>query len=150
MTALRPTWKCSIEAANRLVDSMPAGTFVGLIIFAENIEKTIPLGKSTVEIKDEFEKLRVGNEPSVKSGGTTALWDALDEAISQMRPAKEGDAIYVITDGIDTASKISTKSVKEAFWETGIRLFVYSISTEPIPELNAHTTMTSNTNPRGW
>jgi len=40
MTARRPTWKYSIEAATRLVDSMPAGTFAGMIIFAKNIEKT--------------------------------------------------------------------------------------------------------------
>jgi hypothetical protein len=139
MTALRPTWKYSVEAANRLVDSMPAGTFVGLIIFAKNIEKTIPLGKSAVEIKEEFEKLRVGNEPSVKRGGTTALWDALDEAISQMLPAKEGDAIYVITDGMDTASKIRTKTVKEAFLATGIRLFSFSVDNSEIrPALDSH------------
>ena len=49
--------------------SMPAGTFVGMIIFAKNIDKTIPLGKSAVEIKEELDKLRVGNEQSVKGGG---------------------------------------------------------------------------------
>jgi Mg-chelatase subunit ChlD len=139
MTALRPTWKYSIEAANRLVDSMPAGTFVGLIIFAKNIEKTIPLGTSKAEIKEEFEKLRTGNEPSVKSGGTTALWDALDEAISQMLPAKEGDAIYAITDGMDYSSKIRSKSVQEAFLATGIRLFSFSVDNpENRPILDNH------------
>jgi hypothetical protein len=139
MTALRPTWKYSIEAANRLVDSMPAGTFVGLIIFAKNIEKTIPLGNNEVEIKEEFEKLRVGDDPSVKTGGTTALWDALDEAVSEMRPAKEGDAIYAITDGIDTSSKINTKRVQEAFLVTGIRLFSFSVdNAENRPILENH------------
>jgi hypothetical protein len=139
MTALRPTWKYSIEAANRLVDSMPAGTFVGLIIFAKNIEKTSPLGTSKAEIKEEFEKLRTGNEPSVKSGGTTALWDALDEAISQMLPAKEGDAIYAITDGMDYSSKIRSKSVQEAFLATGIRLFSFSVDNpENRPILDNH------------
>jgi hypothetical protein len=138
-TALGPIWKSYIEASNRLVDSMPAGTLVGLIVFATNIDKTIPLGNSTAEVKEELEKLRVGNEPFLKGSRKTALWDALNDAISQMNPAREGDAIYVLTDGVDTASKISTKTVKEAFLATGIRLFVYSVdnSAEPLPELNA-------------
>jgi hypothetical protein len=137
MRNLKPTWKYSIEAANRLVDSMPTGTFIGMIIFAKNIEKAIPLGSNTVEIKEELEKLRVGSEPSVKNGRGTALWDALDQAISQMLPAKEGDAIYAITNGLDTSSKISTKSVQEAFLATGIRLFCFSVDNpemRPIPE----------------
>jgi len=136
-TNRRSTWKYSIEAANRLVDSMPAGAFAGMIIFAKNIEKTIPLVDSTVEIKEELEKLRVGNEPPVKNGRATALWDALDEAISAMQPAREGDSIYAITDGIDNASKINTKSVQEAFLATGIRLFSFSVDNpvnRPIPE----------------
>jgi hypothetical protein len=139
MTNLRPTWKYSLEAANRLLDTMPAGTFAGMIVFAKNIEKTIPLGNSVAEIKEELGKLRVGNEPSVKTGGTTALWDALDAAVSQMRPAKEGDAIYAITDGIDTASKINTKSIQEAFLATGIRLFSFSVdNAENHPILESH------------
>jgi hypothetical protein len=64
MRGVRPTWKYTIEAATRLVDSMPAGTFVGMIIFAKKIEKSIPLGNNTVEIKEELEKLRLGNEPA--------------------------------------------------------------------------------------
>jgi hypothetical protein len=138
MKAPRSTWKYSIEAANRVVDSMPAGTVAGLIIFAENIQKTIPLGDSRVEIKEELGKLGVGNDPAVKTGGMTALWGALDGAISQMSPAKEGDAIYAITDGFDNASKISTKTIQEAFLTTGIRLFAFSVDgpeLHPIPEV---------------
>jgi hypothetical protein len=127
MTDHRPTWNYSIEAANRLLGSMPAGTSAGLIIFAKNIEKTIPLGDNTAEIKEEFQNLRVANKPPVKDGRATTLWDALDEAISQMRPAREGDAIYAITDGIDNASKIKTKSVQEAFLATGIRFFSFVV-----------------------
>ncbi|MGB9008008.1 MAG: VWA domain-containing protein [Candidatus Acidiferrales bacterium] len=138
MTALRLVWNSYIEASNRLVDSVPAGTLVGLIVFATEIDKTIPLGNGTAEVKEELEKLRVGNESFLKGRRTTALWDALNDAISQMDPAREGDAIYVLTDGVDTASKISTKTVKEAFLATGIRLFVYSVdnSAEPLPELD--------------
>jgi hypothetical protein len=128
MAALGPIWKSSIEASNWLVDSMPAGTPVGLIVFAEDLDKTIPLGKSTAEIKEELQKLRDGNEPFLKASRKTALWDALNDAISQMNPAREGDAIYVLTDGIDTASKISTKRVKEAFLAAGVRLFVFSFA----------------------
>ena len=139
MTNRTPTWKYSIEAANRLVDSMPAGTSVGMMIFAKNIEKTISLGNSKEEIKVELEKLRVGNEPPVKDGRATVLWDALDAAISQMLPAKEGDAIYAITDGIDYGSKIDTKSVREAFLVARIRLFSFSVDNlENRPILDSH------------
>jgi hypothetical protein len=124
---LKPAWQYSIEAANRLVDSMPAGTFIGMIIFAKNIQKTIPLGNNALEIKAELEKLRAGNEPALKNGRATALWDALDEAISEMRPAQEGDAIYAITNGFDISSKVSTKSMQETFLATRIRLFCFSV-----------------------
>jgi VWA domain-containing protein len=139
MTALRPIWKYYIEVSTQLVDSMPAGALVGLAVFATKIDKTIPLGKSTAEVKEELEKLRIGNEPFLAGSRKTALWDALNYTISEMSPAREGDAIYVLTDGVDTASKISTKTVKEAFLATGIRLFVHTVDNfaEPIPELNA-------------
>lgn len=73
----------------------------------------------------------------MKNGRGTALWDALDQAISEMLPAMESDAIYAITNGLDTSSKISTKSVQEAFLATGIRLFSFSVDNpemRPIPE----------------
>jgi Mg-chelatase subunit ChlD len=127
MTDFRSTWKYSIEAADRLVDSMPVGAFVGMIIFAKNIEKTIPFGNSAAEIKEALEKLRVAQGPPVKNGRATALWDALDQAISEMQPAKEGDAIYAITDGMDNTSKINAKTVGQAFLVTGIRLFSFSV-----------------------
>lgn len=69
---------------------------------------------------------------SIEPEGTTALYDALESAIRELRDEKNRRAIVVLTDGGDTSSIDSYDEVKKAAMSSGIPLYfiVYDTGTE--------------------
>jgi hypothetical protein len=67
-------------------------------------------------------------------GRQTALWDAIREAVVMFGPFHPGDAIYVISDVEDNASKAPAQLVRETLLNAGIRLFAFRFK-DPGPSL---------------
>jgi hypothetical protein len=55
--------------------------------------------------------------------GRTALYDAIQLALMQLRPYEPGDAVYVIGDGGENASSSSRPQAEKALRESRVRLF---------------------------
>jgi hypothetical protein len=65
-------------------------------------------------------------------GRSTALRDAVADAANVFLASPQaGDAIVVISDGVDTASKISAKQLSELLISSSIRVFLLDLPGEP-------------------
>lgn len=127
MTGPGENWKYYMEVADWFVAGAPRGASLGLAVFTNKMIDFVPLSANTDESRAQLNKLRSRDKEIFTGKNTTALWDALDEVYTKMSPATAGDAMFVLTDGEDNASKTATKSVAEELSTSGIRVFTLSL-----------------------
>jgi hypothetical protein len=60
--------------------------------------------------------------------GHTALYDALDKAISLFSAPSEADALFVITEGGDNMSRTTPKKLTASLLASGVRLFAVTVA----------------------
>jgi hypothetical protein len=106
---------------------------IGLIIFSTGVDATVNLSEGRTRIPSELARL----ESSRKQRGLrkTALRDALSAAANLLRPAQFGDAIYVISDGDDNASKVKDSQAEDELIRAGVRLFALVPRSSPRSEI---------------
>ena len=114
-------WKIARLAALDLVNTLPPKSKVGLITIATKNKTQFSLSTDRQVISDWLEREETRG-PDVL-GGRTALYDAIEAALTQLQPYEPGDAIYVIGDGGENASKSRRSKVEEALRESQVRLF---------------------------
>ncbi len=90
--------------------------------------KRVGLGGHAEDLAKLFADLDLEKQTRPHESRKTALWDALQAAIDELRPAKLGDVIYVITDGEDNVSKTRPSAVRRELLELRIRLFAFVIA----------------------
>ncbi|MEK8022056.1 MAG: extracellular solute-binding protein [Candidatus Parabeggiatoa sp.] len=99
------------KAAQVFLNKMPSQNRVGLISFNGNVELRMPLDYYEVNhdrLREEVAKL--------SSSGTTSLYDAILQAFEILKTADSDDlkrihAVVVLSDGQDTSSKATKRSV---------------------------------------
>ena len=112
----------SLDLAENLVSSLPSSYEIGLEFFSTEFD---PVSRPTSDRKmlmNQLESLR--SHPS-SFKGRTALWSAILNSLKLFDHPHIGDAIYVMTDGGDNASKVTKKYVTQTLAETGVRLFAF-------------------------
>jgi hypothetical protein len=108
----------------RLLADLPSTTEVGLAVFASRMELLVRPTSNRKEVVDAARSLRQNlSDVQKRIGGSTALWDAIDESRKLLNNPATGDAIFVMSDGGDNLSKNHSKSVVTAVGASGIRLF---------------------------
>jgi hypothetical protein len=60
--------------------------------------------------------------------GRTALYESILDALKSLEPTQPGDAIYVITDGGENASRDTKARIERALRDTGVRLFAFLVA----------------------
>lgn len=125
MISERSEWHQYLTVAHNLIAAMPSGTPAGLVVFSSKVDKNIPLSESRDDLQDELNTLQEGPNALPKGERLTALWDAIGRAGAELVSHLEGDAIYVITDGEDNASRLKVNSLRKTLLENHIRLFTY-------------------------
>lgn len=142
-------WKIARMAAWDLVTALPPGTKVGLITFSATNQTQVPLSITREPILDWL------NHEAVDASqlkGRTALYDAIESALAQLKPVEPGDAIYVVSDGGENASKTANRSrVRKALLESGVRAFTLVVPGEftSVEEINGGHEMASLSNDSG-
>ncbi|MBP6820955.1 MAG: VWA domain-containing protein [Acidobacteria bacterium] len=87
--------KAMIEAANRFIDSLPAGDKVSLVAFTRQYKPLTDFTSDKKALKEAVKKIN-------KIGGGTAFYDATWKALDQLGKLTEArKAIVVLTDGED-------------------------------------------------
>ncbi len=110
---------------DRLLADLPLSTEVGLAVFASRMELLVRPTSNRNEVVDAARSLRQNlGDVQKRIGGSTALWDAINESRKLLNNPETGDAIFVMSDGGDNLSKNHSKSVITSAGASGIRLFV--------------------------
>jgi len=112
-------WRVACEAVAVLLAHTPEDAPIALIAFDKKVEHTIDFapGRRAIE---SF--IRGGTVEHSEPRGA-ALFDAINEGLTGLQPAQQGDALYVIGDGDDTASHTSPKRLSATLLKSGVRLF---------------------------
>ncbi len=126
-------WHLARKIASDLISRMPVETPVALVVFAKSILRTVGFDQGREAALRELAALE--KHPNLKSPETlTAIYDALLEGAELLGSPEDGDAIYLLTDGWDTASRATPKNAGHAFVAKRARLFgflLYPVETDP-------------------
>jgi len=118
-------WNAARGAAVEFANSASPGARLSLITFADDVEERAGLSLDRHEILGWLSGSQASNRKLVK--GRTALYEALLTAAKELDPPQPGDAIFVITDGEENASKVTSSQVMNILRGklAGIRLFSF-------------------------
>ena len=114
-------WQVARAAAWDLVATLQPGSRASLMTFSEKAEIETALSPNLKVIQDWVTNQTAGPPKSLR--GRTALYAAVQAAVAQLQPTEPGDAIYVISDGGENASRVNKPRVEEALSSAGVRLF---------------------------
>ena len=124
-------WSIAGTAAQDFISLTPSQVPIALVTFSEKVNGTVGFDRGRALANDELKRV-LENTADLK--GHTALYDAILAGIEMLRPFQTGDAIYVITDGGDNASKTNKAMVRRALLENRVRLFTFLLDDPLTPE----------------
>jgi Mg-chelatase subunit ChlD len=125
-TGNRAKWQAARMAAWDLITVLPPGSKISLTTFAAKPEIRAVLSSDRKPSVDWLNSEIARNPESAK--GHTALLTAIEAAIAQLQPSEPGDAIYIITDAGENASRTREPQVQNDLRLSGIRLFGLIVS----------------------
>lgn len=110
--------KFALSATEEVVAQLPQSTKVAVLTFAEKTE-----GTSIFTADHEALRNLLSGLEAQKDKKMTALIDSMQRAVDAFGAAKEGDTIYVISDGADNASRLRWQKLQEELVDRGTRVF---------------------------
>jgi hypothetical protein len=116
-------WHLALSAATKVVTISPEQEKVSLLMFTDKVEGAPDFGESRDSILRRLQEVAPGRKALPKGLRRTAVWDAVLAGALALGPSAFGDAIYLITDGGDNASREKHSLVERKLLESGIRLF---------------------------
>jgi Mg-chelatase subunit ChlD len=122
-------WRIAREAVEEFLTETPADVQVALVTFSSKVHDVIELSFDRSSIA-AWLKRGSSQPPHIK--GTTAFYDATLVAVKLLQPARQGDAIYAITDAGDNSSQTPPVNARRLLLQARVRLFLFLFS-EPNP-----------------
>jgi hypothetical protein len=119
-------WRVAHAMASDFVSSAPPGTQISFRSFSGEVQEKFEASGGRKPIEDWLASSAVRD--GSKTGGRTALLEAILAAIQELRPVQPGDAIFVITDGGDNHSQASSVVVDRSLLDSGTRLFAFVLN----------------------
>ena len=104
---------------------------MALLIFNNNVTEAVDFTQGNSAVGDKLQQI-VGDHNYVKINvkGRTALRDAILAGLHLLEHPGSSDALYVLTDGVDNASKHSAADLRHQLAATSVRLFAVLLSKE--------------------
>jgi hypothetical protein len=113
----------SLKVAEDLVSAAPPQCSMAFLTFAGNVEDRVTFSEGRQAVVDEIAKLRDTQWSRKGPERRTALFDALLEGVSLLRPMHSGDALYLLSDGGEYGSRTSPSELSRALLSVRVRLF---------------------------
>jgi len=113
--SMRSTWGAATLAASELIQHAPLHSSLALIAFGEKLDIVAGLNADRLTVRQGLQK--------TAPKGPTPLRDAIRLAINVLETPQPGDAICLISDGGESASKISEGRLEQALMASHVRLF---------------------------
>jgi hypothetical protein len=117
--------KWGLEFARDLISSAPPQDSLALLTFRSRIEDSVTFGRDRAALLAEVDKLQHTDWARVKGKRTTALEDALISALVLLEPPRLGDAICLVSDGVENASQSNRSTVEILLESAGVRVYAF-------------------------
>jgi len=128
MSVATGEWDLARAIAADVLRAAPKAFQAGLVVFNDAAVEKYPVGGDPRAAMDALTRIQVHakGKPAKpgKPAGRTAIWDALDAAMELLDPPQFGDALYLISDAEDNASKSTLKRVAATIRERGARVYL--------------------------
>lgn len=132
--SMRDSREVQLTLADYLLAWTSPATSVALLTFGNGVRDRLPLATDRAPARAELQKLRsLPKTPPMGSNytGKTALWIGIQEALQLLDPPQAGDAICLISDGGDNASRGRDRVVRRRLAESGVRVFSVLVTLPP-------------------
>lgn len=116
-----PRREVSQSAIATLTNQIPQNIPIAMVVFDNTVHRLVPLTTDRKLISESLQQFFSAKERNATR--RTSLFDGIDEAISSLVPAQEGNLIFVVTDGGDNASRIDRKRLEQRLINSRTRLF---------------------------
>jgi Mg-chelatase subunit ChlD len=104
---------------------------IALLVFNNNVTEAVDFAQGNSGVGDKLQQISSDhNYVKTNVKGRTALRDAILEGLQLLGHPNSADALYVLTDGGDNASKRSAADVTQRLAVTSVRLFAVILRQE--------------------
>jgi VWFA-related protein len=108
------------DAAVTMLKTMGPDDEAFLTEFNDKVDLTVPFTSKTEQIRDALLK--------VQAGGLTALLDAVNSTLTQMKSAKNArKAIVIVSDGGDNSSKYTSAQIEALVREADVEIYAMGV-----------------------
>jgi hypothetical protein len=108
-----------------MVTSTRGNAQLALVVFADDVLETLDFNHSPEDILQRIQQLGDADKLVPKGKQRTALLDSLLYALSLFGTQVAGDAVYVVSDGEDDASRAGSDKVEHALIALGVRFYAF-------------------------
>jgi VWA domain-containing protein len=126
-SSMASNWHRAAYLPLLLAKTESQNTSMALVIFDSAVRETIDFSRPQSEIVNRLREID-SQAPAPKS--RTAIYDALLAGLRLLASPTSADALYLISDGSDTASHTKFKDLESAMALSGVRLFVSGVFEE--------------------
>jgi len=126
-------WVLALQIAIDVFVKIPQETQLALLIYSNQVEKTVGFSQDRSAALALLGNLRSGVEDLDSAGRGPHFLDAILQALSLFGESQFGDTIFAITSGFDTGSKASLASVEHSLLQTPTRTFLSALISWPGP-----------------
>ena len=117
-------WNLELSLARNFFDLNRQKSQIALLFFNNQVTDTVNFSQGNGAVGDKLEQVRQDRSYMTEHiKGKTALWDAILQGVQLLDHPSSADALYVLTDGEDNASKASLKELEKRLATTSVRLF---------------------------
>ena len=126
-----PQFALGLALARHFFDVNHQWSHIALLTFNKNVTETLDFTRGNSVVGDKLQQITSDhNYLKANVKGTTALRDAILEGLQLLDHPSSADALYLLTDGGDNASKSSAADVTKRLALTSVRLFVVLLRQE--------------------
>lgn len=112
--------RSSRDAAATMLRTMGPDDEAFLVEFNDKVDLTVPFTGKTEQIRDALQ--------NVKPGGLTAVLDAVNFTLSQMKLARNArKAIVIVSDGGDNSSKYTAAQIESLVREADVEIYCMGV-----------------------
>lgn len=122
-------WDLAWQAASDFATTLRPPQLLGVFTFSSQtvFNGTAPAGQ-TGEISQALSRIE---QQARARGGATALYDSIEAVAQREWGGGRADALYVISDGVDTTSAMKEKELARQLAASGTRVFFFLLPPEP-------------------
>jgi hypothetical protein len=124
-TSSQSAWPLERQMASHMVEIRPRETTFALLIFNDKVIDQIDFSQGLEAVVEKLRQIGAdSNYQKAQVKGRTAIWDTLLVGLGLLHDPTSADAVYLITDGGEDASRASSTDVRRRLAASGSRVFV--------------------------